>query len=507
MIKLLRRLIGRAIPTSLEGKAAAATAALLLLTVLVAAIGDVFLKRLDIDIWNHPWLIVGIASLLIAIPIIVYFGVRYWNRIEESLYPDINEAWRAGMDALRNVGLSIDSAPLFVILGNSALEDVFVEAMQAGNVAFRIARVPDVAGAEPALRWYVDESAIYLFCRRVGALSGLSRTPVRGTYGESIPATGSGQAGRAHAARQAYIGTLTPTSAAAVAVAEMPAWQPAARVQAPPLATDVSLAEESRRLTYLCRLIKGTRRPLCGINGAVTVLPFELESASEQQLQALIDSIRSDAQSIHNALWLRFPVTGLVVGMEKANGFVEFIQTLEPQDIHRRLGAGFDVRRRATSDRLHKLSDGICDSFETFVYRHFRHQEALWQPENNRKLYALLCRIRERLKPKLNIVLRKAFGEGDARTAAGEAGLQNGERAPVFFSGCYLAATGTSPDQQAFIKGVLDEKLIREQARIEWTSDALRVHLLFKIAVWIGWALLGGLLIFLAVTVFTGLPS
>jgi hypothetical protein len=435
-----------------------------------------------------------IAGIFVALPIIVYLGVRYWNRVEESLYPDIDESWRAGMEALQNVGLSIGSAPLFVVLGNTALEDVFVDAMQAGNITFRIARVPDIAGAEPALRWYVTENAIYLFCRRVGALSCLARTPARAPFGDSLPAAGSGQAARGVAARQAYIGTIMP-GASPAAVAELQPWQSPAAERVPQLSVNVNFAEESRRLRYLGRLIKGTRRPRCGINGAITVLPFELEAAGERELQSLIDSIRSDTQSLHDVLWLRFPVTGLVVGMEKAKGFVEFIQTLEPMDLHRRLGAGFDVRRRATSERLHKLSDGICDNFETFVYRHFRQQEALWQPEYNRKLYALLCHVRERLKPKLNIVMRKAFGEFDARTAAADSDLTNGKRAPVFFSGCYLAATGSSPEQQAFIKGVLDEKLIREQARIEWTSEAQRVHLFFKIAVWAGWAVLVGLLI------------
>jgi type VI protein secretion system component VasK len=222
----------------------------------------------------------------------------------------------------------------------------------------------------------------------------------------------------------------------------------------------------------------------------VALLPFELESADERELQDLIDFIRIDARSIRDMLRLRFPMTGLVVGMEKAKGFVEFIQSLDPDDVQRRLGARFDVRRRATAERLHRLSDGICDNFERFVYTHFDGHEALWQPENNRKLYALLCRIRERLKPKLNIVLRKAFGESDLRPAHRETGFESGEPPPVFFSGCYLAATGSRPDEQAFIKSVLYDKLVEEQGRVEWTAEAQRTHLLFKIAVWVGWALL-----------------
>jgi hypothetical protein len=503
MFKMLRRLFARAVPTTLEGKAALVTALLLLAIVVVAVIVRLTQGWTIRDFTD--WQQVAITVITIVLPIIVYFGVRYWNRIEQSLYPDIDESWRAGMEALRNVGLAVDSLPLFVVLGDTALEDVFVDAMQGGHVGFRLARVPDVAGADPPLRWYATDSAIYLFCRRVGGLSGLAQKTARGgpyVDPNTIPPTGTGR--RKVAAQHAYVGTITPGSIPATAVAEAPAWQAPASERAPRLAADVNLDEQTRRLRYVFRLIRLSRRPLCGINGAVTVFPFELESAGERELQTLIDATRSDSQSIGETLRLRYPVTGLVVGMEKAKGFVEFIQSLEPEDVHRRLGAGFDVRRRATGERLHRLSDGICDKFESFVYTHFGRHEALWQPENNRKLYALLCRVRERLKPKLNIVLRKAFGESGQRVHAGESGLGNAEQAPVFFSGCYLAATGGGADQQAFIKGVLHDKLVVEQGQVEWTPEARRAQLVFKIAVWVGWALLAGCLIYLGVI---GIPN
>ena len=469
------------------------TAALLLMIVIVAVVVRLG-ELIDTKEWA-PRYLVAITILLVVLPIIVYVGVRYWNRIEQSLYPDIDESWRGGMEALRSVGLSLDSLPLFVVLGNTALEDIFVDAMQAGHVDFRLARVPDVAGADPPLRWYVTDAAIYLFCRRVGALSGLvqSFVPERYIDHNTIPPTGAGR--RRGAAQHAYVGTITPGSIPAAVVAEAPAWQPRVPERAPRLAADVNSGEQLRRMRYVFRLIRRARRPRCGLNGAITAFPFELESAGERELQALIDATRSDFQSIRETLNLRFPVTGLVVGMEKAKGFVEFIQSLEPEDVHRRLGAGFDVRRRATGERLHQLSDGICDKFESFVYAHFGRHEALWQPEINRKLYALLCRVRERLKPKLNIVLRKAFGEGTSQPFAGESRLANAAPAPVFFSGCYLAATGGNPDQQAFIKGVLHDKLVLEQGQVEWTVEARRQQLLFKIAVWMGWALLAACLI------------
>ena len=42
-------------------------------------------------------------------------------------------------------------------------------------------------------------------------------------------------------------------------------------------------------------------------------------------------------------------------------------------------------------------------------------------------------------------------------------------------SGCYLAATGETPDRQAFVKGVIN-KLNEEQELIEWTPEALHAN-------------------------------
>jgi hypothetical protein len=500
MITRLRRLIASLIPTSLEGRAAA-TAALLLLVIVTVAIAYYAIRGTLPDFLEHR--AVPMFILTVALPIILYVGVRYWSRVEESEFPDINEAWQAGIAALQNAGMTIDSAPLFLILGSTVLEDVFADAMRTGQVAFRVERVPAVAGVAPALRWYANEKAIYLFCPGVGALGSLARLLPGGAMGGRDPTIAPWSIGSAPARPQrsaalqaAYGATIGPGDFHMEGGSPDDSsrrYTPAQR-NAPPMSTEIA-PDQVRRLRYLCRLIKHARRPRCGINGAVTLLPYELVTASKPELQSLIDAIQGDIHAIQQTLLVLFPVSGLVVGMQQAKGFNEFVISLGVEDIHRRLGSRFDVRMRPTVERLQRLSDGICDAFETFIYAIFAQQDVLWQSDNNRRLYSLMCRVRQELKPNLNVVL-KAFSDPTAHRVGSSAGQV--DRLPIFFSGCYLAATGAGADQQAFIKEVLDDKLVREQARVEWTAKARRTQQLFQLAVWAGWivfALVSALLI------------
>jgi hypothetical protein len=502
MVTRLRRLIASLIPTSLEGRAAA-TAALLLVVIIIVAVVDQAiggsLRRFLVE------RAIPILILTIVLPIIIYVGVRYWNRVEESEFPDINEAWHAGIAALQNIGMTIDSAPLFLILGSTALEEVFAETMRAGHVAFRVERVPAMAGVAPALRWYANEKAIYLFCPGVGAIGSMGRVRSGGPVGRPDPTIAAWPVGtspvrpqRSAALQAAYGATIGPGDFQVEAAApdDSGRFHTTAPQNVPQMSSDIA-PDQTRRMRYLCRLIKHARRPRCGINGAVTLLPYELVTASKPQLQSLINAIQNDIHAIQHTLKLLFPVTGLVVGMQQAKGFNEFIFSLGAEDIHRRLGSRFDIHLRPTVDRLQRLSDGICDAFEQFIYTHYAQHEALWQQDNNRKLYALLCRVRQELKPSLNVVL-KAFGDPTIQRGASSG---HTERLPIFFSGCYLAATGPGADQQAFIKDVLDEKLVREQARVEWTREARRTQQFFELAVWAGWTVVAMILALLVTLV------
>jgi type VI protein secretion system component VasK len=235
-------------------------------------------------------------------------------------------------------------------------------------------------------------------------------------------------------------------------------------------------------MRYVCLLLRRIRRPRCGINGILTLLPFELSSAGPLHLSALAQSARGDVSIIQETLGIRSPLTAMLIGLEQDKGFNELVRRLQPELLSRRLGGRFDIRSRPTPEALNNHSDLLCDAFEDWVYRLFGSEEALAQQRGNRKLFELTCRIRHELKPRLRIVLGEAFG------CEPEASADSSERDNAFFfSGCYFAASGTTTGQPAFVKGVLHDKLMAEQSQVEWTDAMLRVHHLFRVFAITGW--------------------
>lgn len=259
-----------------------------------------------------------------------------------------------------------------------------------------------------------------------------------------------------------------------------------------PPALDTS--DQIARLRYVCRLLSRSRRPRCGVNGIVTLIPFELSRAGPLQLSALAQSARGDVTTIQETLGIRAPVTAMLVGLEQDKGFIELVRRLQPELLSRRLGGRFDLRSRPTPEELNAHSDRLCDAFEDWVYRLFGRDDALAQQRGNRKLYALISRIRHELKPRLRIVMGDAFGCEPKSSPGGEA--SQGDRS-FFFSGCYFAGSGVSTGQPAFVKGVLQDKLLEEQSQVEWTSESRRMNRFLRLFAALGWVVTAVLAILL----------
>lgn len=265
------------------------------------------------------------------------------------------------------------------------------------------------------------------------------------------------------------------------------------------LPASLDTSDQLPRLRYVCKLLKRVRRPTCGINGAVTLLPFELSRVGPLQLSAIAQSARNDVSTIQDTLGIRSPVTAVLVGLEQDKGFAELVRRLQTGLLSRRLGGRFDLRSRPTPEELNTHSDRLCDAFEDWVYRLFSRDDGLAQQRGNRKLYALTSKIRHELKPRLRIVLGQAFGcEANGKS------VQNETDGAFFFSGCYFAASGAATGQPAFVKGVLQDKLIDEQSKVQWTKQALRTHRFFRIATVAGWVVTVVLAILLLVKLFSG---
>jgi hypothetical protein len=118
-----------------------------------------------------PWRFVAVILLAIATPVAVYFALRLWLQGDVSRFPDIDYAWKAGMDALRESGIPLNGTPLFLILGstNEAQEKAI---MDAAGLRMRVACTPE--GPAP-LHWYANPDGIFLFCTESCLLSAFSR--------------------------------------------------------------------------------------------------------------------------------------------------------------------------------------------------------------------------------------------------------------------------------------------------------------------------------------------
>jgi hypothetical protein len=620
-------------PRSTAGQASAVTfACLLLMWILVWTLrlyGPFQIPNREVISWVH-WTLE--LLLLIAIPTLLYFGLKIWSRKLDGQFPDIDRAWIAGINALKDLGETLTDKPIFFIIGSP---DVAMgrNLMNATQATLLVQGIPNTYGVQAPLQWYVSENAIYLFCNGASSLSVLQKRmglfskttldspialnnltpptdipspkttqpsspppparPPLSTQVEQIPSKepnnatstpektpesksqvssgqpSSGPIGTISAdmlrrrsiesqvqstkpllvpnalppsldtpkqmienqlknipiANQP-IPTVSSSNLATIFATEKIQSKPRERTESPTIVATpepsaapatsplnnldrprkprksafpehLDASENCLRLAYLCRILRKSRKGHCGINGVLALLPFQLTHLISSEIDAISKAARDDLHTIQETLRLKFPVSALLLGLEREKGFKELVRRL-PQDLlARRLGGKFDIRTLPTSEQLNHYSDELCYIFEDWVQNLFRQEDALPQQRGNRRLYELVCKVRNQLKPRLRLVLGDSFGYADAEDPPMPL-----EKAP-FFSGCYFAACGEKNEQNAFVRGVLVDKLIAEQSSVEWTNAALVENRINRSIAAAGWFFaLGFLLIGLFLLLF-----
>ena len=247
-----------------------------------------------------------------------------------------------------------------------------------------------------------------------------------------------------------------------------------------------------QELRHLGQLVRHARQPVCPINGVLALIQIESIHSPPVELEELQKAIRGDMDMIRRAFQIRVPVSVLVVGLEKERGFRELVRRVgRERALSQRFGKRFDVLAVPFKEELVALAMHICGVFEDWAYALFREEEALTRTGNTR-LYELLSKVRCSWKTRLGELLAGGFGCEREKSAQNDS---------LFMSGCYLAATGDTPDRQAFVKGVI-EKLGEEQELIEWTADAVRASKMQGTAAKLGMLLTLGLLVSLALLYF-----
>lgn len=447
-----------------------------------------------------------IVPLVILIPIFTYFGVRLWLEGEISAFDDIDRAWAAGIAELERNGLDIREIPLFLVLGS--------EGEQREQALFAASRLSLTVGNFPPgpgpLHWYANNDGVYLVLTRVGCLSRM----VALAHGASPMPVAPGGGAPPAADNRSIAMTMMVSDPASDSSAEA-APQAAAVAAAPPPPPPPSYGDirgtmfvgsadaremvagarptvqrfsglsrdeidlQSRRLDHVCRLILQARRPLCPINGVLTLLPLDLILADRSSGAHIKESVRTDTKTLVKRLKIRCPVTALVLGLEDEPGFHELISRVgRERAVAQRFGKGFGVWDPPTSEAVGALCQHACGAFEDWVYHLFREPDSLSKP-GNRALYGLLCKIRRDVEPSLDKVLVEGFTHDPE---------EDGDSEALLFSGCYFAAAGDTEDRQAFVKQVFD-KLPEQQEELEWTAEALGEDMWYERIAYLGLAL------------------
>jgi hypothetical protein len=474
-----RRFMGMSLPTRV--------AAILALSLVAVTIGLSIVKYWsseDLADFNANWTWPNgpyILVLLILIPLVVQKAIKVWLEEDVSKYPDIDRAWKEGLKALAQQQIDLTNVPLFLVVGVRD-ERQAKSLFDASQMQFSVSQVP--SGPAP-LHWYGNHNAVFLVCTEASCLGQISQSAAQAAPAGPAPMQGGAtlMPGGANMG-----GTIIASSEGAKAERSADFMDSGGRGGSPPLMgtmvfsgsstftpgaaaaasppVNFSLAESAEtmeRLAYVCRMLKRARQPLCPANGVLAVLPFDViqKSAADILVQR---AARSDLDTLRRWLQLRCPVVALLSGMEEESGFRELVRRVGVERAKaQRFGKGFNVWNDPTPEQVEAVCAHACKAFEDWAYLLFREKDGLTRP-GNKKLYALLCKIRTEFRSRLKNIVVGAFA--DNRSPDG--GLE-----PLMFGGCYFGAIGETEDRQAFIKSVFD-KLVDSEEELEWGEEALR---------------------------------
>lgn len=437
--------------------------------------------------------IISVTLLLIVIPITTYFTIRAWLEPIPSRFPDIDDAWKEGIAALRSNGVNLAETPLYLILGSP--NDKQSNALMKAS-GYEWIFDPTPAGRAP-LRFYATEESVYLVCTNVGCLSRLNEFSRQGGSAPATFAAGGGtdikgtlvSGGGGGDANDNVTGTLVGGGVTNTLAPGAEAPEPASssdRVRgtlvADPSRTLVPNSEQGggggsggqsmtgqdfddqvERLEYITELLATERQPVCAMNGMMMMLSIKAIK-DIYYANDMAECIQRDLAAVRDVAQVCSSVTALVFGMENENGFGELVNRIGSEKSKAsRFGKGFLVWNEPSEENLDALSSHACGAFEDWVYSLFKEEGGLTK-KGNVKLYGLLCRIRSQLQNRLRNILRKGFSlEGN------EANTDDGF---MMFGGCYFAATGGTPDRQAFVRSTLD-RMSQSVGDLQWTKDAL----------------------------------
>ncbi len=414
-----------------------------------------------------------LVVLLYAFVRLVLFVISLFAIEDTSEFPDIDLAWGEALTQLGRQGLNLQSFPLFMVIG---LPEDQERAFLMGSKFPATVTGPSADMTHP-LRIFANSKAAFLFVSGASAIVRQITDGPRATQGGgssiatmSSPGGGGGSAGSMMTLSP---GQMSPSmgggggggpsilgamSTMAPGQSEIPMARQSEAMSggAPGPLPSEALHETARRLRYVCRLLNNARKPFCGINGLVTVIPSQWAAEGSHDFSHVF---AQDVQVLHESLEMLFPVACLFSGIDSLGGLPEFIG--RSADVNRafsaevKAGSKFATGRPVDPETASAVTKHCVGWFRDWVYSAFKKNPS---SSSNTRLYRLLSEINDR---------RRSF----ARLLTGGFGHLIGDQ-PVRLLGVYFSGRDSQSRAHVFVKQLLDN-VLAEQDNVVWSPQRI----------------------------------
>src|SRR5581483_2552841 len=230
---------------------------------------------------------------------------------------------------------------------------------------------------------------------------------------------------------------------------------------------------QTRRLRYLCSLIRRDRRPWCPVNGVLVLVPWAA-TESDEAARLGCGVLEAELRTAREVFQLRYPTFALGCDLETARGFDPFRSGFRADMLKQRIGQRVPLVPVGEPEEVGALVGNAArwiglSVLPAWILRFLKLDlgpDARQTPgsggAHNRNLYLLMRAVFER-GPRLAELL--------ARGVPPVGGPDELATVPMF-GGIYLAATGRDSKQQAFVEGVF-QRVIESQNAVSWSPEAL----------------------------------
>jgi len=451
-----------------------------------------------------------LVTLFVLLVIFSWLAYWLWKLLtaddEEAEFPDIREEWEEAVKRMTSDGLGVGDAPLFLVMGRPAagLDALFLAAGVKG-----IIRTPSLGAGgkgDPSIRIYAWDEAIFVVCPGASAWArfcieltnpadsfevagGKKDIPVGGTLDFTHVKGGMSdveknemhmllsEAGQRELSydEQTRLRELSDLANTAPVVLKRAVTM-----------HDDEKSRLTRRLRYLCKLIRRDRQPWCPINGVLTVVPWSTTDGNDL-INLGCGLLKQELAAVRDVFQLRYPTFVVVSDLEVNRGFVEFRGGFRADMLKQRIGQRFPLVPVGKPDEIASLVSGVARWIGLSVLPRWileflrfdagdKPQRAAGAANHNRNLYLLMRAVFDR-GPRLAELLSRGLPP--------VGGYDELSTVPML-GGCYLAATGTMEHDQAFVEGVF-KRVIESQGAVSWSPEAMAADARLKRFVLLGY--------------------